>query len=175
MLDLAMVCGPGLGLGGGCERKSRKNGCDRRTRNALIWESRCRLLCIITDFIDGNAFASICTKCCCPERNKQHFVHNPQSQNHFLMEQIQRNLQMEWTRTIVQKRFTLYSCLLLQQQFSAWKSQDRTERMKVASWASLGRFELQQRCKRIVRIRFRSWKLVRRRKKSVRTYFRREN
>ena len=46
--------------------------------------------------------------------------------------------------------------------------------MKVESWASLGGFELQQRLKMIVRIWFRSWKLVCSHKKSVLTYFRRE-
>ncbi len=53
--------------------KLMQNGHDRRTRNVSFFESRCSFLFINTDLIDGNAGASICTKCGHAANREQHF------------------------------------------------------------------------------------------------------
>ena len=80
MFARAMVCRPELGLGGvrcqgsaGGKRKLMQNGRDRRTWNVSFFESRCSFLFINTDLIDGNAGASICTKCGHAANREQHF------------------------------------------------------------------------------------------------------
>ena len=71
-LDLDWAGSAVRGRAGG-ERKLMQTGRDRRARNVSFCESQRRFLCIITDLIDGNACASICTKCGLAASRKQHF------------------------------------------------------------------------------------------------------